>query len=72
MKKGCVKRCFTPSATACGGASSLKEGALKDDGVLFRKLEKHSVYARTVMTTLKIWGKTSVTPTSPIPTQQTI
>ena len=23
MKKGC----FTPSATACGGASSLKEGA---------------------------------------------
>ena len=38
----------------------------------FRKLEKHSVYARTVMTTLKIWGKTSVTPTSPIPTQQTI
>jgi hypothetical protein len=26
-KEGCVKRWFTPSVTACGGASSLKEGA---------------------------------------------
>ena len=29
-KEGCVKRWFTPSVTACGGASSLKEGALED------------------------------------------
>lgn len=28
-EKHCIKRCFTPSATARGGAGSLKEGALK-------------------------------------------
>ena len=40
MKKGCVKRCFTPSATACGGASSLKEGA--DGRAFFDKLRTTS------------------------------
>ena len=40
MKKGCVKRYFTPSATACGGASSLKAGA--DGRAFFDKLRTTS------------------------------
>ena len=36
MEKTCIKS--TPSVTACGGASSLTEGALENDKVFLHKL----------------------------------
>ena len=43
------RRCFTPSATACGGASSLKEGALENDSVLGAEARAEPLpYTRTL------------------------